>query len=173
MVATRPATRSTTRPRSKQGRHRRRDGSGRRVLQAAKVVLTDDNFATLVHAVDVGRDIYRRISTYVRLQLTVLSAILQLMVPPPLLDINGGIALFPMQLALLQVLVIIMIVVGIIVDVGDPDVMRRPPRPPGTRIVNRGRTVRWVVTGLVIAASALAVLSGARAIRAPPRRRCR
>ncbi|MCB8955787.1 MAG: cation-transporting P-type ATPase [Nocardioides sp.] len=134
-------------------------GSGSEVSkQAAKVVLTDDNFATLVHAVDVGRDIYRRISTYVRLQLTVLSAILQLMVLATLLDINGGIALFPMQLLFCKFFVIIMIVVGIIVDVGDPDVMRQPPRPPGTRIVNRGRTVRWVVTGFVIAASALAVL---------------
>jgi Ca2+-transporting ATPase len=36
-------------------------GSGSEVSkQAAKVVLTDDNFATLVRAVDVGRDIYRR-----------------------------------------------------------------------------------------------------------------
>ena len=47
--------------------------------QAAKIVLTDDNFATLVNAVDLGRDVYRRISTYIRLQLTVLSSVLQLM----------------------------------------------------------------------------------------------
>ena len=48
-------------------------GSGSEVSkQAAKIVLTDDNFATLVRAVDLGRDIYRRISTYIRLQLTIL-----------------------------------------------------------------------------------------------------
>ena len=56
-------------------------GSGSEVSkQAAKIVLTDDNFATLVRAVDLGRDIYRRISTYIRLQLTILSSVLQLMV---------------------------------------------------------------------------------------------
>src|SRR5580704_12545040 len=45
-------------------------GSGSEVTQqAAKIVLTDDNFATLVCAVDLGRDIYRRITSYVRLQL--------------------------------------------------------------------------------------------------------
>ncbi len=134
-------------------------GSGSEVSkQAAKVVLTDDNFATLVRAVDVGRDIYRRISTYVRLQLIVLSAVLQLMVYASLLDINGGIALFPMQLLFCKFFVIIMVVVGIIVDVGDPDVMHRPPRPPGTRIVTRPQAIRWFVTGFVIAVSALAVL---------------
>jgi hypothetical protein len=46
-------------------------GSGSEVTkEAAKIVLTDDNFATLVRAVDLGRDIYRRISTYIKIQLT-------------------------------------------------------------------------------------------------------
>ena len=46
-------------------------GSGSEVTkQAGKIVLTDDNFATLVRAVDLGRDIYRRITSYVKLQLT-------------------------------------------------------------------------------------------------------
>src|SRR5215472_14944243 len=72
-------------------------GSGSEVSkQAAKIVLTDDNFATLVRAVDYGRDIYRRISTYVRMQLTILSSVLQLMVYATILNINGGIALFPL-----------------------------------------------------------------------------
>ena len=55
-------------------------GSGSEVTkQAGKIVLTDDNFATLVRAVDLGRDIYRRITSYVKLQLTILSSVLQLM----------------------------------------------------------------------------------------------
>jgi Ca2+-transporting ATPase len=94
----------------------------------------------------------------VRLQLTVLSAVLQLMVYASLLNLNGGIALFPMQLLFCKFFVIITVVIGIIVDVGDPDVMRRPPRPPGTKIVSRPQGLRWFVTGFVIAASALGVL---------------
>jgi Ca2+-transporting ATPase len=44
-------------------------GSGSEVTkQADKLVFTDDNFAILVHAVDLGRDIYRRISSHVKLQ---------------------------------------------------------------------------------------------------------
>ena len=134
-------------------------GSGSEVSkQAAKIVLTDDNFATLVRAVDLGRDIYRRISTYVRLQLTILSAVLQLMVYATIFNINGGVALFPMQLLFCKFFVVVTVVIGFIVDVPDPRVMHRPPREPGTKIVNRPQVVRWLITGFVVAATALAVL---------------
>jgi Ca2+-transporting ATPase len=134
-------------------------GSGSEVSkQAAKIVLTDDNFATLVRAVDLGRDIYRRISSYVRLQLTILSSVLQLMVYATILNINGGVALFPLQLLFCKFFVVITVVIGFIVDVPDPGVMQRPPRKPGTKIVNTPQIIRWVVSGFVVAATALAVL---------------
>ena len=112
-------------------------GSGSEVSkQAAKIVLTDDNFATLVRAVDLGRDIYRRISSYIKLQLTILSSVLQLMLLATIFNINGGVALFPMQLLFCKFFVVVTVVVGFIVDVPDPGVMELPPRKPGTRIVN-------------------------------------
>jgi P-type Ca2+ transporter type 2C len=134
-------------------------GSGSEVSkQAAKIVLTDDNFATLVRAVDLGRDIYRRISTYIRMQLTILSSVLQLMVYATILNINGGVALFPLQLLFCKFFVVITVVIGFIVDVPDPGVMQRPPRQPGTKIVNRPQIIRWFVTGFVLAVTALCVL---------------
>jgi len=134
-------------------------GSGSEVSkQAAKIVLTDDNFATLVRAVDLGRDIYRRISTYIRLQLTILSSVLQLMLLATIFNINGGVALFPMQLLFCKFFVVVTVVVGFIVDVPDPSVMQRPPRKPGTKIVNRPQVIRWAVSGFAVAATALAVL---------------
>jgi len=134
-------------------------GSGSEVTkQAAKIVLTDDNFATLVNAVDLGRDIYRRISTYIRLQLTVLSSVLQLMLLATIFNINGGVALFPMMLLFCKLFVVVTVVIGIIVDVRDPGVMQRPPRTPGARISNGPQIVRWLVSGFLVAVSALAVL---------------
>jgi Ca2+-transporting ATPase len=134
-------------------------GSGSEVSkQAAKIVLTDDNFATLVRAVDLGRDIYRRITSYVKLQLTVLSAVLQLMLLATIFNINGGVALFPMQLLFCKFFVVVTVVVGFIVDVPDPSVMQRPPRKPGTRIVTRPQVVRWLISGFIIAVLALSVL---------------
>jgi Ca2+-transporting ATPase len=134
-------------------------GSGSEVSkQAAKIVLTDDNFATLVRAVDLGRDIYRRISTYIKMQLTILSSVLQLMVYATIFNINDGIALFPLQLLFCKFFVVITVVIGFIVDVPDPGVMQRPPRKPGTKIVTRPQIIRWFVTGFVLAVTALLVL---------------
>lgn len=127
--------------------------------QAAKIVLTDDNFATLVRAVDVGRDLYRRISSYVKLQLTILSAVLQLMVYATILDINSGVALFPLMLMFCKFFIVITVVIGFIVDGPDPGVMDRPPREPGSKIVNPPQIIRWFITGFLIAATALAVLA--------------
>jgi Ca2+-transporting ATPase len=134
-------------------------GSGSEVSkQAAKIVLTDDNFATLVRAVDLGRDIYRRITSYVKLQLTVLSSVLQLMLLATIFNINGGVALFPMQLLFCKFFVVVTVVIGFIADVPDPSVMQRPPRNPGTRIVTKPQIVRWLISGFIVAGLALAVL---------------
>ena len=134
-------------------------GSGSEVSkQAAKIVLTDDNFATLVRAVDLGRDIYRRISTYIRMQLTILSSVLQLMVYATIFNINGGVALFPLQLLFAKFFVVITVVIGFIVDVPDPGVMQRLPRKPGTKIVTRPWIIRWFIFGFVVAVTALLVL---------------
>jgi Ca2+-transporting ATPase len=134
-------------------------GSGSEVSkQAAKIVLTDDNFATLVRAVELGRDIYRRITSYVKLQLTILSSVLQLMLLATIFNINGGVALFPMQLLFCKFFVVVTVVIGFIVDVPDPGVMQRPPRKPGTKIVNRPQVVRWVLSGFSVAIIALLVL---------------
>ena len=135
-------------------------GSGSEVTkQAGKLVLTDDNFATLVKAVELGRDIYRRISSYVTLQLTILSSVLQLMLYATIFNINGGVALFPMQLLFAKFFVVVTVVIGFIVDVPDPGVMQRPPRTPGSRIATRARTVRWAISGFIISGLALMVLS--------------
>lgn len=134
-------------------------GSGSDVSkQAAKIVLTDDNFATLVRAVDLGRDIYRRITSYVRLQLSILSSVLLLMLAATVFDVNGGVALLPMMLLFCKFFVVVTVVVALIVDVPDPTVMHRPPRRPGARIVNGPQVLRWIATGAVVAVSALSVL---------------
>ena len=135
-------------------------GSGSEVSkQAAKMILTDDNFATLVKAVELGRDIYRRISSYIKLQLTILSSVLQLMVYATILNVNHGVALFPLQLLFCKFFVVVTVVVGFIVDVPDASVMQRPPRKPGAKIVNQRQLIRWAVSGFLTAAIALMILA--------------
>ena len=80
------------------------------------------------------------------------------MVYATIFNINGGVALFPLQLLFCKFFVVITVVIGFIVDVPDPGVMQRPPRKPGTKIVNRPQVIRWFVSGFVVAVIALLVL---------------
>ena len=135
-------------------------GSGSEVTkQAGKMILTDDNFATLVHAVDLGRDIYRRISSYVKLQLTILSSVLQLMLLRHHPQHQRRRRAVPDDAAVRKFFVVVTVVIGFIVDVPDPGVMQRPPASPARASPTRAQIVRWLISGFLIAASALAVLS--------------
>jgi Ca2+-transporting ATPase len=80
------------------------------------------------------------------------------MVYATIFNINHGIALFPLQLLFCKFFVVITVVIGFIADVPDPGVMQRPPRKPGTKMVNRPQLIRWFASGLIVSAIALAVL---------------
>ena len=106
-------------------------GSGSEVTkQAARMILTDDNFGTLVHAVEIGRRVYDKIVSYVRYQMTQLLALVMLFVAATAFNINQGVALTPTMVLYLLFFATVAGVVIITVDPGDPDVMHRPP---GTR----------------------------------------
>lgn len=130
-------------------------GSGSEVTkQAAKMILTDDNFATLVHAIELGRDIYGKISAYLRYQLQGLFGVLLLMIIATVFDINRGAALTPGMLLFVNFVIGVFPVLAIISDGVDSTVMDRPPRDPSSRVVNRGTVIRWAVVGLMLAVSA-------------------
>ena len=78
-------------------------GSGSEVSkQAAKMILTDDNFATLVHAIELGRDIYGKITAQIRYVMAGLFGMLGVMLGGSILNINGGAVLNPVQLLFVQ-----------------------------------------------------------------------
>jgi Ca2+-transporting ATPase len=134
-------------------------GSGSEVTkQAGRMILTDDNFGTLVHAVEIGRRVYDKIVSYVRFQMTQLLGLVILFVAATVFDANDGVALTPLMVLYLLFFVTVAGVVVIALDPGDPDVMHRPPRDPSVPISNRASIVHWVVYGLVLAAAAFVPL---------------
>ncbi|MGA9276342.1 cation-translocating P-type ATPase [Ilumatobacter sp.] len=134
-------------------------GSGSEVTkQAAKMILIDDNFGTLVKAVELGRDIYRRMSAYIGLQLTVLAAVLELMLLATLLDVNDGVGLTPTLLLAAKFGVVFTVVLGLMSDIADPTVMDRGPRDPNERMVTLRAAGRWALIGLLIALPALGLV---------------
>jgi P-type Ca2+ transporter type 2C len=134
-------------------------GSGSEVSkQAARMILTDDNFGTLVHAVELGRTIYSKIVSYIRYQMTQLLSLVLLFVTATVFDINDGVAMTPLMVLFLNFFISIFPVIVIMVDPGDPDVMKRPPRDPKVPITNPAAISRWVLYGAVLFLAALVPL---------------
>lgn len=134
-------------------------GSGSEVSkQAARMILTDDNFGTLVHAVEIGRRVYDKVVAYVRYQMTQLLALVFLFLAATAFDINSGVALTPLMVLFLLFFATSAGVVVIAIDPGDPDVMHRPPRDPGMPITNRSAVGMWILYAVVLFAAALVPL---------------
>jgi len=126
-------------------------GSGSEVTkQAARMVLTDDNFGTLVHAVEIGRRVYDKVVSYVRYQMTQLLSLVLLFLAATVFDINDGVAMTPPMVLYLLFFATAIGVVIIAVDPGDPDVMHRPPRDPAVPITNRSAVVKWIIYAFVL-----------------------
>ncbi len=121
--------------------------------QAADIILTDDNFATLVDAVREGRAIYRNIQKFVFF----------------LLSSNAGLALTVFAVAMtgawspltpLMILWINLVTNGapalaLGVDPPGSDQMHAPPRPPSESLVGRRDLLGIALVGVVVAAAAL------------------
>lgn len=123
-------------------------GSGSDVTkQAANMILTDDNFATLVHAIELGRDIYGKIVSQLRYVMVGLFGVLIAMVLASALDINSGQALTPVMLIFVTFLIGLFPAIGISTDSTEPGTMDRPPRDPSITILNRATLPRWLLFG--------------------------
>jgi Ca2+-transporting ATPase len=126
-------------------------GSGSEVTkQAARMILTDDNFGTLVNAVEIGRRTYDKVVAYVRYQMTQLLGLVMLFVAATVFDVNEGVALTPSMILYLLFFVTVAGVVIIAIDPGDPDVMHRAPRDRKVPITNRRAVTSWLVYGAVL-----------------------
>lgn len=135
-------------------------GSGSEVSkQAAKMVLTDDNFSTLVTAVALGRSIYSKITAYIGYQMSQLFGLVSMFLLATAFNVNGGVAMLPMQVLSLNFAVAIIPIIIISLDPPDRRVMDEPPRDPAALILNRTTGIRWIALGLVLGgASLLAVV---------------
>ena len=107
-------------------------GSGSEVSErAARMILTDDDFGTLVHAVEIGRRVYDKVVSYVRYQMTQLLSLIMLFLAATIFNVNQGVALTPSMVLYLLFFATAVGVVIVAVNPGDPDVVPRRPRDPG------------------------------------------
>ena len=126
-------------------------GSGSEVTkQAAKLVLTDDNFSTLVHAVELGRVVYDKIISYLRFQMSQLFSMIFLFLAASAFAINDGIAMFPGMVLFLNFFITLFAVLAIAGDPTPPGIMDRPPRDPAKGVTNPASISEWLLYGVTI-----------------------
>jgi Ca2+-transporting ATPase len=126
---------------------------------AAEMILTDDNFATIVTAVERGRGLYDNLMKYIRFQIVVLVGFILTFVGAGLFTVADGTPLTPLQILWVNFAVDVLLAIGLGFDAPTPGLMDRRPRPPDQPVIGAGLGVRLAVEGLVIAVAVLVVVA--------------
>jgi len=127
-------------------------GSGTEVAKnAARMILTDDNFATIVRAVAQGRKLYDNLMKYVRFVLISLVAFVITFLGATLLDIAAGEPFTPAQVLWVHFFISAPFGVALGLDRETPGLMRRRPRPSTEPIMTTGVKLTSGLVGLYMA----------------------
>jgi len=127
-------------------------GSGTEVAKnAARMILTDDNFATIVRAVSEGRKLYDNLSKYVRFVLISLVAFVLTFLGATVLNIAEGQPFSPAQVLYIHFFVSAPFGVALGLDQATTGLMERRPRPSTESIVNSGVQLTSGLVGLYMA----------------------
>ncbi|KAL2084687.1 hypothetical protein ACEWY4_020205 [Coilia grayii] len=123
--------------------------------EAADMILVDDDFQTIMSAIEEGKGIYNNIKNFVRFQLSTSIAALTLISLATLMN-------FPNPLNAMQILWINIIMDGppaqsLGVEPVDPDVIRKPPRNVRDSIITRSLIVKILVSSFIIVCGTLFV----------------
>ncbi|MEW5941956.1 MAG: HAD-IC family P-type ATPase, partial [Chloroflexota bacterium] len=121
--------------------------------EAADMVLLDDNFATIVSAVQEGRVIYDNIRKFVRFSVAGNIGKVLVMLLAPFL--GKPIPLLPLQLLWLNLLTDGLLGLGMGVEHAESDTMKRPPYSPKEGVFSRGAGAQTIWVGALIGALAL------------------
>jgi Ca2+-transporting ATPase len=129
--------------------------------EAADMVLADDDFATIVHAVEEGRRIYANIRRFVRYMLATNAGEVSVMFLAPLLGLP--VPLLPIQILWVNLVTDGLPAIALGVEPTDPDTMRHPPRPVTESILSGGLWQHALWVGLLMAAVVIPLQAGAKA----------
>ncbi len=125
--------------------------------QAASIILLDDNFATLVAAIEEGRVVYANIRKFIRYLLScnigeVVTMFVGMLMGMP-------VVLLPIQILLVNLATDGLPAMALSLEPAEDGVMRRSPRPAGDSVFSGGLLSAMVFRGCVIGLTTLAVFA--------------
>ena len=134
-------------------------GSGTDVAKnAGRMILSDDNFATIVFAVEQGRKIYDNLTKYIRFVLILLVAFVLTFLGAAIFDIAAGQPFNPAQVLWIHFVVNAPFGFALGFDRETPGLMSLRPRPRGQSVLTTSVVVTVVLVGLAITIGLLSLI---------------
>ncbi|MET7457466.1 HAD-IC family P-type ATPase [Streptomyces sp. NPDC005574] len=134
-------------------------GSGTDVAKnASRMILSDDNFATIVYAVEQGRKIYDNLTKYIRFVLLLLVTFVLTFLGATVFNIAAGEPFTPPQVLWIHFVVNASFGFALGFDQESAGLMRRRPRPRGESVLTRPVLVTVGLAGLAITALLLGLI---------------
>jgi len=129
--------------------------------EAAAMILTDDNFATIVRAVELGRGLYDNLTKYIRFQMGVLFGLVFTFLGCAIGNVVAGVAFIPLQTLWINFTTQVFQAVGL--GYGEPveGLMKRKPRDAEGQILPRSKLLWLALVGGVMGAVTIGILAWA------------
>lgn len=129
--------------------------------EAAQMVLTDDNFESIAHAVEEGRTVYDNLRKSILFilptnggeALTILLAIV----------LGFALPLTPVQVLWVNMVTAVTLALALAFEPAEPDIMKRPPRDPRAGILNRYFLFRILYVSLILCAGTFGMFAWMKA----------
>jgi Ca2+-transporting ATPase len=128
--------------------------------EAAAMILTDDNFATIVKAVELGRGLFDNLAKYIRFQMGVLLGLVVTFLGASIFNIVGGLPFIPLQTLWVNFTTQVFQAVGLGYGAPADRLMERKPRPSEQPILTRSALAWLGLAGGVMGVTTLAVIWG-------------
>jgi Ca2+-transporting ATPase len=131
---------------------------------AAVMILTDDNFATIVKAVEYGRALYDNLVKYIRFEMTKLIGFIASFLGAAIFAIAGGIPFTPLMVLWVNFAIDVPIAIALGFGAPSPGLMERKPRPVNAPVVSRNQWVVIAARGILMAVGTLLLLQFAQPV---------
>ncbi|MCX6364781.1 MAG: HAD-IC family P-type ATPase, partial [Actinobacteria bacterium] len=129
---------------------------------AADMVLTDDDFASIEAAVEEGRGVFDNLVKFIAYALPTNVGQGLVLIAAILLGIT--LPILPLQILWINMITAVLLGLGLAFELKEPGIMQRQPRAPRAPIISTGVLVRIGVAGVILLIGAFALFEWAQAI---------